>query len=185
MRLDGMSFEGFATARLPSLLRYAVVLTGDRDLAQDVVQEVMARAQLRWAKIEAATSPEAYLRRMIVNEYLSWRRSWAVRNLHPAGDRLTDLSDLASGHAGSHRGDPAQRVVDADAVWALLATLPRRQRAAVVLRYYEGLDDRSIAATLGCTAVTVRAHISKALKTLRLDHAPALDPRPTPSAATT
>lgn len=156
-----MSFDGFVSARLPGLLRYAVVLTGDSHLAQDVVQEVLARAQLRWQRIERAGSVEAYVRRMIVNEYLSWRRTWAFRHIHAAGDRLAD-------HAGTAR-DPAQQVVDADAAWALLATLPRRQRAVLVLRYYEGLDDREIADVLGCTPVTVRAHASKALKALRLD----------------
>jgi DNA-directed RNA polymerase specialized sigma24 family protein len=73
-----VTFEQFAMARLPSLLRYAVVLTGDRELAQDVVQEVLARAQARWKRISETDVPEAYVRRMVLNEYLSWRRSWAV-----------------------------------------------------------------------------------------------------------
>lgn len=67
-------------ARLHSLLRYVVVLTGDHDLAQDVLQEVLARAQVPWRRISEAESPEAYVRRMVLNEYLSWRRTWAVRH---------------------------------------------------------------------------------------------------------
>src|ERR1051325_12114997 len=80
-----VTFEQFAATRLSSLLRYAVVLTGDRELAQDVVQEVLARAQVRWRRISEAESPEAYVRRMVRSEYLSWRRSWAARNVHAGG----------------------------------------------------------------------------------------------------
>ena len=158
-----MTFEQFAVARLPSLLRYAVVLTGDRDLAQDVVQEVLARAQVKWRRISDADSPEAYVRRMVLNEYLSWRRSWAVRNVHAVGERLVDIDDARGGV-----NDPAQSVVDADALWNRLATLGRKQRAVLVLRYYEQFDDNAIADLLGCSPATVRSHASRALRTLRL-----------------
>ncbi len=158
-----MTFEQFAVARLPSLLRYAVVLTGDRDLAQDVVQEVLARAQVRWRKISDADSPEAYVRRMVLNEYLSWRRSWAVRNVHSVGERLVDLDDA---RGGVH--DHAQDVVEADELWHRLATLGRKQRAVLVLRYYEELEDTAIADLLGCSPATVRSHAFRALKNLRL-----------------
>jgi RNA polymerase sigma-70 factor (sigma-E family) len=158
-----VTFEQFAVARLSSLLRYAVVLTGDRDLAQDVVQEVMARAQVKWRRISDADSPEAYVRRMVLNEYLSWRRSWAVRNVHAVGERLVDLRD-----ARSAVHDHAEDVVEADELWNRLAVLGRKQRAVLVLRYYEQLDDEAIADLLGCSPTTVRSHASRALKTLRL-----------------
>jgi RNA polymerase sigma-70 factor (sigma-E family) len=158
-----VTFEQFAVTRLPSLLRYAVVLTGDRDLAQDVVQEVLARTQVKWKRISVADSPEAYVRRMVLNEYLSWRRSWAARNVHVAGERLVELDDARGGV-----GDHAQRVVDADELWNRLAALGRKQRAVLVLRYYEQLEDEQIADLLGCSAATVRSHASRALKTLRL-----------------
>jgi RNA polymerase sigma-70 factor (sigma-E family) len=158
-----VTFEQFAVARLPSLLRYAVVLTGDRDLAQDVVQEVLARAQVRWKRISGADSPEAYVRRMVLNEYLSWRRSWAARNVHAVGERLVELDDARGGV-----GDHAQDVVNADDLWKRLATLGRKQRAVLVLRYYEHMDDESIAELLNCSPVTVRSHASRALKNLRL-----------------
>jgi len=161
--LGGVTFEQFAVARLPSLLRYAVVLTGDRDLAQDVVQEVLARAQVKWRRITGADSPEAYVRRMVLNEYLSWRRSWAARNVHAVGERLVDLDDA---RGGVH--DHAQDVVEADELWNRLATLGRKQRAVLVLRYYEQLDDDAIADLIGCAPATVRSHASRALKTLRL-----------------
>jgi RNA polymerase sigma-70 factor (sigma-E family) len=158
-----VTFEQFAMARLASLLRYAVVLTGDRDLAQDVVQEVLARAQIRWRRISESDSPEAYVRRMVLNEYLSWRRSWAFRNVHAVGERLTDLDDARGGMA-----DHADGVVEADALWHRLATLGRKQRAVLVLRYYEQLEDQAIADLLGCAPATVRSHASRALRTLRL-----------------
>ena len=161
--MEGVTFAEFAATRLPRLLRYAVVLTGDRELAQDVVQDVLARAQVRWRKIASADSPDAYVRQMVLNEYLSWRRRWAVRHVRAVGERLLDLSD---GRGASR--DHADAVVDADDVWNRLATLPRKQRAVLVLRYYEQLDDDEIAALLGCARVTVRSNASKALKTLRL-----------------
>jgi RNA polymerase sigma-70 factor (sigma-E family) len=161
--LRGVTFAEFAAARLPGLLRYAVVLTGDRDLAQDVVQEVLARAQVRWNKIEKSDSPDAYVRRMVLNEYLSWRRTWTARNVRAVGERLIDLSD----RRGQSR-DYAQDVVETDELWNRLAALPRKQRAVLVLRYYEQVDDDEIAYLLGCAAVTVRSNASKALKSLRL-----------------
>ncbi len=150
-------------ARLPALLRYAVVLTGDRDQAQDVVQEVLARAHLRWGHVQRAGSPDAYVRRMVLNEHLSWRRRWSVRSVLPVGERLVELSDARGGGR-----DHAQDVVEADELWARLAQLPRRQRAVLVLRYYEQLDDLAIADLLDCRPATVRSHASKALTTLRL-----------------
>lgn len=165
--VEDVTFEQFAVARLPSLLRYAVVLTGDRDLAQDVVQEVMARAQVKWRRISGADAPEAYVRRMVLNEYLSWRRSWTVRNVHAVGERLVDLDDA---RGGVH--DHAHDVVEADELWRRLATLGRKQRAVLVLRYYEQLDDDAIADLVGCSPATVRSHAARALKNLRLtsDH---------------
>jgi RNA polymerase sigma-70 factor (sigma-E family) len=158
-----VTFAEFAAARLPKLLRYAVVLTGDRDLAQDIVQDVLAKTQVRWSKISKADSPEAYVRQMVLNEYLSWRRRWAVRNIQAVGERLIDLGDRSGGSR-----DHAQDVVDTDDIWNRLATLPRKQRAVLVLRYYEQLHDDEIAHLLSCAPVTVRSNASKALKALRL-----------------
>jgi RNA polymerase sigma-70 factor (sigma-E family) len=159
-----VTFEEFIATRLPDLLRHAAVLTGDRDLAQDVVQEVLARAQVRWRRIADADSPDAYVRRMVLNEYLSWRRSWTVRNVRAVGERLTSIGD-----ARPTGRDHAQDLVDADELWTLLATLPRKQRAVLVLRYYEQLDDAAIADLLECAPATVRSNAFKAFKTLRLN----------------
>jgi RNA polymerase sigma-70 factor (sigma-E family) len=151
-----VTFEEFAHRELPPLLRFAKVLCGDRGLAEDVVQEVLLRAQQRWLSIEQLDKPDAYVRRMIVNEFLSWRRKWA--RISPVAE-LPDRAgpDQADGHA------------ERDALVRQLATLPRRQRAVVVLRYYGGLTDPEIADELGCSASTVRAHASRALATLRIE----------------
>ncbi|MGY0235036.1 SigE family RNA polymerase sigma factor [Longispora urticae] len=149
-----MTFEEYAAARLPALLRYATVLTGERALAEDVVQEVLVRAHARWRRID---EPESYLRRMVVNEYLSWRRRWSRVVPHASvGLPPSDAPDHATSHA------------DREALRAELALLPRRQRAVIVLRYYEGLTDAEIADALGCSPGTVRGYASRALATLRV-----------------
>ena len=154
-----MRFEEFATARLPGVLRFAGVLTGDRGLAEDVVQEVLIRAHKRWPHIGELDHPELYVRKMVVNEYLSWRRrSW---RLIPSG---------RSGHlTGRSSPDPADGYVERQALMAELAKLTRRQRTALVLRYYEGYSDAEIAAVMGCTQSTVRGHVFRALAALRIE----------------
>ena len=156
-----MTFDKFATDRLPALLRFAVVLTGDRGLAEDVVQDVLLRTHQKWRKIGALDSPEHYVRRMIVNEYLSWRRRWArvVPQANPP--ELHVVRDHADAHS------------DREALRTELDKLPRRQRAVLVLRYYAGLSDPEIAEVLGCSAGTVRGYASRALAALRIELRPA------------
>jgi len=153
-----MTFEEFTAARLPAMLRYAAVLTGDQGLAEDVVQEVLVRAYTRWRRITAVDEPERYVRRMITNEYLSWRRRWArITPRHTVTPAASDAPDHPTTHA------------DREALKTELARLPRRQRAVLVLRYYEGLTDAEIADVLGCRPGTVRGYASRALATLRVD----------------
>ncbi|MGD0556541.1 MAG: SigE family RNA polymerase sigma factor [Streptosporangiaceae bacterium] len=154
-----MIFEEFADIRLPALLRFAGVLTGDRALAEDVVQEVLIRAHSRWQMIGQLDHPESYVRRMIVNEFLSWRRrSW---RLIPSGTGAELDDRQAPDHAFIH----AER----DSLLAELAKLPRRQRAVLVLRYYEGLPDTEIAEVLGCSQGTIRGYAFRALTALRIE----------------
>jgi RNA polymerase sigma-70 factor (sigma-E family) len=153
-----VTYEEFVQTRLGTLSRYAMVLAGDQHTAQDLLQETMVRVQLNWRKVVRAEVPERYVRRMMLNQYLDWRRgSWLRRVLLRAEPvepppRSNDLADDA---------------VDRDLVWAALATLPRQQRAALVLRYYEDLPDSEVADALGCTVGTARGYISRALATLR------------------
>src|SRR5262245_42298900 len=116
-----MTFDEFAAARLPALLRYAAVLTGDRELAQDVVQEVLARAHTRWGRICRLDIPEQYVRRMILNEFLSWRRRWA---------RQVPVGEVADREGAP---DTAATHADRSALLAELARLPRKQQAVLVL----------------------------------------------------
>ena len=153
-----MTYEEFADSRLPALLRFAVMLTGDPHLAQDVVQETMVRVQLNWHRVAGADAPEKYVRRMLTNQYVDGRRgSWL--------SRVRLRADPTEQVAVS--GDHSQTTADRDEIWSWLARLPRRQRAALVLRYYEDLPDAEIADILGCAVGTVRASISRALATLR------------------
>lgn len=159
--LDGTGqlggFEAFATERLPALLRFAVVLTGSRTAAEDVVQEVLVRTQVKWRRIGRLDKPEAYVRRMLINEYLSSRRRWW---------RWIPKAEVDTGHPVP---DPAAAHAERDALLAELRKLPPRQRAVLTLRYYLGLSDTEIAAELGCTAGTVRGYASRALATLRVE----------------
>lgn len=154
-----MTFEEYAAQRLPALLRFAAVLTGDRDLAQDIVQEVLARVHVKWRKISQLDVPDQYVRRAIANEFISWRRRWG--RVVPVGQVLED---------GRPAGQPDSATTHAerDALLADLAKLPRRQQAVLVLRYYEGLSDPEIAEVLGCRPGTVRGYASRALATLRV-----------------
>jgi RNA polymerase sigma-70 factor (sigma-E family) len=158
-----MTFEEFVRNRLPPLLRFAMVLCGDRGLAEDVVQEVLLRVHPRWPYVEQLDQPEAYIRRMIVNEFLSWRRKWA---------RYVPHADVP---AADTTPDPAIGLSERMVLMARLRRLPARQRAVVVLRFYADLSDVEIAADLGCTPSTVRAYLSRALSALRVQVTAARD----------
>jgi RNA polymerase sigma-70 factor (sigma-E family) len=154
-----MTFDEFAGARLQSVLRFATALTGDPHLAKDLVQEVLIRVSGRWQEIGQLDRPEAYIRKMVVNEYLSWRRrSW---RLIPSG--------MSSYLPGRPSPDPADGYIERQALLAELAKLSRRQRTALVLRYYEGFPDAEIADLMGCAQSTVRGHVFKALAALRVE----------------
>ncbi|RKT71436.1 RNA polymerase sigma-70 factor (sigma-E family) [Saccharothrix variisporea] len=151
-----MEFGEYVERRRPALMRFATVLTCQAWLAEDLVSDVLGRAFERWERISRLDEPHAYVRRMVVNEYLSWRRRLARTSPR------AELEDV--GH-----GDGADERAERDAMIRRLANLPRRQRAAVVLRYYAGLPDAEIAAELGCRVTTVRSQISRALASLRVD----------------
>lgn len=154
-------FADFAKAQLPTFLRYVMLLTGDRELARDIVQEVLTRAFVRWHRIERFDDPHAYVRRMLTNEYLSFRRRKALRTIALTYEAL-------DGPRAPAQPDISTRLSDRDLLWRELMTLPRQQRAVVVLRYYEGLSDNEIADVLGCQSSSVRGYATRALATLRI-----------------
>ena len=152
-----MTFETYIGTHLDRLCRFSAVLTGDRSTADDVLQAVLERALRQWDHIGDVDSPHAYVRRMLVNEYLSWRRRMT---------RSVPVADLAALLPSSP--DHADARGDAIELLGLVQALPSRQRAAVVLRYYEDLDIGEIASVLGCTESTVRSNIARALASLRV-----------------
>ena len=156
-----MEFDEFAASRLEPLLRFSAALTADRQLAEDVVQEVLARAQTRWPRIGGLERPEAYVRRMIVNEFVSWRRKWARYVPRPAHELDTPV------------GDGADERLQARALLDEIAQLPAKQRTVLALRYYEGLPDAEIAELMGCAETTVRGYAFRAMRTLRIELTPA------------
>ena len=153
-----MEFDDYVAARRPALLRFATVLCGQAWLADDLVSDVLGRAYERWDRIAGLSEPHAYVRRMIVNDHLSWRRRLTRTSPRPDLEpMLRVVEDGATAHA------------ERDAMMRRLEALPRKQRAAVVLRYYAALSDTEIAEHLGCAQSTVRSQISRALVALRLD----------------
>ncbi|MFK4083845.1 SigE family RNA polymerase sigma factor [Kribbella sp. NPDC020789] len=138
------------------LIRLGLMLTGNLHNAEDLAQTVLTRAHRRWDRISGLEHPEAYLRTMVVNEFLSWRRILKNREV-PLAEPIERPSDE----------DIGSRQALKDATWQLLTTLPRQQRAVLVLRYYEDLSDDEIAVILGVAAGTVRSTASRALANLR------------------
>ncbi|WP_424184148.1 SigE family RNA polymerase sigma factor [Actinokineospora sp. G85] len=159
------SFDEFVAERLDRLLRYATAMTCDRHLAQDIVQEVLLRVQDKWARIDAMDASYLYVKKMVTNEYLSWRRRKAAKDISASRATLEAMAPPT--------GDFAGEFVERDAMRARIAGLPRQQRAAVVLRYYEDCTTAQIAEVMGCTEGTARSHLSRALSTLRAHQATA------------
>ncbi|NGO80454.1 SigE family RNA polymerase sigma factor [Streptomyces sp. YC504] len=148
-------FEAFVDARGPRLLRMAWLLTGDAHLAEDLLQTVLARVWPKWRKV-ADDHPEAYVRKALVHTHASWwRRRW--RGEVPHGE-LPDRAAALDAYEG---------VELEQSLAAAVRALPVRQRAVVVLRYFEDLSVEETAATLGCATGTVKSQASKALRTLR------------------
>jgi RNA polymerase sigma-70 factor (sigma-E family) len=159
----GPSFDEYAKARGAALVRYAYLLTADWALAEDLAQEALVSAHLRWRRIQKMDHPEAYVRKVVMTQFLSWRRKRS--NTECPGGMLDDRSEVIV-------FDPAETAAERDVMWQRLAVLPRQQRAVLVLRYYEDLRDDQIAYLLGCAPSTVRVHASRGLDALR-PHVPA------------
>lgn len=152
---DEADFEELVAAMAPRLHRAAYAITRDHHLAEDAVQAALGKAWARWRRVRRADQPEAYLRRMVVNEVLSWRRRAAAGEL--VSDQLPEFGEPSRDEAYD----------DTDAVWRALGRLAPRQRAVVVLRYYEGLSEAEIADALGIRPGTVKSQASAALAHLR------------------
>jgi len=156
---DNSSFEAYVAARGTALVRFAMLLTGDDHRAEDLVQDALTKAYLRWPRIRRTDNPDVYLRQLVINGSRSWWRRRANRET----PGLTPTEPAQSAAAG----DLGDEAADRDELWRLISALPQKQRAVVVLRYYEDLDDATIAQILECTPATVRTHSMRALHKLR------------------
>lgn len=152
---DGNDFHGFVVARSAVLFRGALVLTGNRDAAEDLVQETLERACRKWRTIAAKDSPEAYVRRIMVNLANDrWRRFRRTVPDQDGGDRAAP-------------GDDYGQVDTRDQLVRALQGLPMRMRTVVVLRYFHDLSDDEIAADLGISPSTVRSQLARGIDRLR------------------
>ena len=158
MRAEG--FEAFVAARGPALMRTAFLLTGDAQHAEDVLQEALVRVAPRWHRVIAAGDPEPYVRRALYTAAIDRRRRRSSREVVTAPDDRVFL------------GEPAGPGVDGLAgrltLDAALARLTPRQRAVLVLRFYDDLTEAQTAAALGCSVSTVKSQTVHALGRLRV-----------------
>ncbi|WP_239137584.1 SigE family RNA polymerase sigma factor [Sphaerisporangium rufum] len=150
---DTAEFEEFVRSRGHALYRYGVVLTGDPDDAADLVQEALLRLGDAWSRVRRKDDPEGYVRTIMVRQHISW---WRRRRR----ERLVD--------AVPETGYQDERLAGDGGLWAEIRALPRRQRAVLVLRYYEDRSDEQIARMLGVTPATVRSQAFRALRKLRV-----------------
>jgi RNA polymerase sigma-70 factor (sigma-E family) len=146
-------FAEFVRAALPGLLRYGHALAGNPHDGADLVQNVLEKVGSRWTSVKRMEDPLAYVRRAMANTHISvWRRRRRER-------LLADMPEVAAAAApDSFEHEP---------LWQALRALPQRQRAVMVLRYYEGLSEAEIATTLRVSPGTVKSQASKAMASLR------------------
>jgi RNA polymerase sigma-70 factor (sigma-E family) len=152
---DISAFSELVATRSPALLRTAYLVVGDHQLAHDLLQEALVKAYVAWPRLRDVAKAEGYVRRTMVTTAISWRRR---RSFHERPVAVVpDLPDV----------DQTERLASHDDVWAQVCGLPPKQRAVLVLRYYEDLSYADTAEVLGCSVGTVASQVSEALSTLR------------------
>ncbi len=151
-----MEFEEYVAARGQDLVRLGFTVSGDYQRAEDLAQIALMQAFRSWRKVRKADDPHLYVRRILINAYLSMTRR-----------RSFTESPSAEIDPRSTVPDHATDIVNSDDLWRALAELSARERVVLVLRYYQDLDDRTIADVLGIKPSSVRATVSRALATLR------------------
>jgi RNA polymerase sigma-70 factor (sigma-E family) len=152
-------FREFVVSRSPALLRTAYLLTGDVHHAQDLLQTALLGTAKHWSRIYHRDQPDAYVRRAMYNHQARWWRQRAARPESPMADPPQQTAT----------GDHAEQIADRDGLMGALRRLPPRQRAVVVLRYYEDRSEAEVAALLRISLGTVRSQASKALAKLRVN----------------
>ncbi|MFC8103017.1 SigE family RNA polymerase sigma factor [Streptomyces sp. NPDC057363] len=155
------SFSSYVRARQPVLLRTARSLTANPSDAEDLLQTALAKTYVAWERIEDHRALDGYVRRALLNTRTS---QWRKRKVDEfACDELPEPEPVPAGD------DPAERQALRDAMWRAIMKLPARQRAMVVLRYYEDLSEARTAEVLGVSVGTVKSAVSRALGKLRED----------------
>jgi RNA polymerase sigma-70 factor (sigma-E family) len=152
----GDDFSAFVQAQLPGLVRFGHLLTGDPAAAEDLVQTALARTHLRWSQLREPAAAAAYVRTAMARQHSNLRS-----RLHARERVVADVPDRAEPTT------PYDEVDERNAMWSALARLGPRQRAVLVLRYYERLSEAEIAGVLRCSSGTVKSQSSKALARLR------------------
>jgi RNA polymerase sigma factor (sigma-70 family) len=152
-------FREFVAARWVSLSRLACLLTGSRADGKVLLQQCLQKAYLRWPSVAESGLPDAEVRRLMVHALFAGRRraAWqrqALRRIRRE-QAFEPLEPLEAA------------LLDRELVWPIVCSLPDRQRAVVVLRYYEGLDEREIADLLGCSVSAVKSQTHEAAAALR------------------
>lgn len=176
---DTAAFAEFVASRGRALHRAAYLMVGDDAQAQDLVQEALTKTYVAWPRLRDPRNAEAYCRKAITTTAISWfrRKSWN-------NERPTErLPDTGAGQVGPDASVPEQ-----DAVWRALLAVPPRQRAALVLRFYEDLTEVQTAEAMGCAVGTVKSQVSAGLRKLREllgDDAELLSPDETTTQAVT
>jgi RNA polymerase sigma-70 factor (sigma-E family) len=153
---DASGFAAFVREHSRSLYGTALVLTGDPDAAEELVQDTLVRLYPKWPTVGAADSPLAYVRRALTNSFVSAQRG-------PRG-RVLPMTDPPARAAAP---DVADAVANREALVRLLRALPPRQRAALVMRYLYDLPDAEIASALGSRVATVRSLISRGIAAMK------------------
>lgn len=150
-------FTEFARAHTPSLLRSAYLLTGDQQLAEDLVQTALARTHRAWRRLDDTGNAPAYTRRTMYHLQVGWWRRKRVR------EHLSDRPPEGVGTTADSASDIALQLT----VRTALMRLARQQRAVVVLRFFEDRSVQETADILGCTTGTVKTQTFRALGRLR------------------
>ena len=148
------AFVAFVAARSPALLRTAYLMTGERGLAEDLVQEALTKVYRHQHRIKDLGALESYVRTTMLRTAISWRRLRSSTEIV--------MADLPDDRASETAND------DRPGLWAMLQQLPVQQRAVIVLAYYEDLTEADVAEVLGCSVGAVKSHRARALKRLRL-----------------
>jgi RNA polymerase sigma-70 factor (sigma-E family) len=143
-------FREFVLARSPSLLGIALLLTGDRGLAEDLLQVALLQTYRHWRELQFSDRPDAYVRRVMANQRISW---WRRRRVVEVGGPVPD-------RAGRRQ---QSTVEERDEMWRALHRLPPRTRAVLVLRYWEDLPEREVADILRCSIGSVKSQASRGL----------------------